>query len=119
MASRPDEAAKQPLNRRWIIRASAQDDQAARARAARAGVRFSDYVRRVSVEGRLVTRRDPASAQALAALTTALNRAGNLVNQQMSIAHINGELPRELLRATDALAAAVEAILTQFNPRGT
>lgn len=43
----------------------------------------------------MVVRRDPAFAQVLADATIAINRAaGNLVNQMMAVAHVEGGCPR-------------------------
>lgn len=99
------------LTRRWIVRASPRDDRAAREKAQLAGIRFSDYLRRMGVDGRVVVRHGADSRADMASLTLALNRAGNLVNQQMVIAHARGELPGELLRLNATLEQAIAAVL--------
>ena len=99
------------LTRRWIVRASPQDDHAAREKARQAGVRFSDYIRRMSVTGRVIVRQAADDRADMASLTLALNRAGTLVIQQMAIAHSRGELPAELLRLNATLEQAIAAVL--------
>ena len=113
MAARVKDETK-ALTRRWIIRASPQDDRLARERARQVGCRFSDYIRRMSVDGRIVLQPEGGlSGDPIVSLTAALNRVGNLVNQQMAIAHSQGRLPQELLRLDAMLEQTIAAVLAR------
>jgi hypothetical protein len=103
---------KSKRTRRWIVRVSDADDQAARANAKRAGLSFSAYLRRMGADGKI------APPDPLVPLVAALNRAGNNVNQQMAIAHVRGALPPLLLRLDALLEHAVRAVMEKLSPIG-
>jgi hypothetical protein len=98
-----------PKTRRWIVRVSDADDRAAREKARSAGLSLSAYVRRMGADGYVVPP-DP-----LYALVAALNRAGNLVNQQLVLAHTRGFIPESLLRLDEKLEAAIDAVLAKYS----
>jgi hypothetical protein len=89
-----------------LLRARCSNDELVRvrAKAVAAGLTVSQFVRRAALTGKV------ASDEPILALVNAINRAGNLVNQQMPIAHSRGELPSELLRANAALEQALLAV---------
>jgi hypothetical protein len=95
-----------PDNLRALLRArcSREEKAAILAKARTAGLTESAYLRRVAVNSNVLP------ADPLYQLVIAINRAGNLINQQMGIAHARGEFPSELLRANAALEAALNAV---------
>jgi hypothetical protein len=97
-------AAEDALNDLLHARCTRAEKDAVRAKAKLAGLRVSAYTRRAVVDSKVLP------ADPLLQLVIAINRAGNLVNQQMPIAHATGEIPSELRRANTALAEALEAV---------
>ena len=98
--------------RRWIVRVSDVDDRNARANAKRAGLSFSAYLRRMGADGKILPP-DPRLAY-----VREIGRAGNLVNQEMAIAHLKGYLPTSLLRLNEELARAMRAAVDIFSSAG-
>lgn len=103
--SRPRKAPGAKSDAMLHFRCTAAEKQRIAANAKRADLTQSVYLKRMALDGELT----PTSP--LLAAVTAINRAGNLVNQQMHIAHRNGELPAELVSLNADLAAAVKSLL--------
>ncbi len=94
--------------RRLIVRVSDEKQARVRAGAAKAGLRVSEYVRRMAVDGRIVVRRDSAYGMSLA---SQLKRVGVNINQLMPIAHLNGEIPPDLVRLWGKLEGILDRII--------
>ena len=90
-----------------MVRVSVDDHSAIRANAQKAGLRLSEYVRRVAVDGHIVNVQQSGYGMALA---SQLRRVGVNLNQLMPIAHMNGELPPEL----DSVFRKLETILDRI-----
>lgn len=93
--------------RRLIVRMTDEERARLRANAAKAGLRVSEYVRRMAIDGEVVVRRDSAYGMSMA---SQLRRIGVLLNQLTRLAHIEGELPPELAQ----LCGRVEGILDKI-----
>lgn len=96
-------------SRRWIIRVSKEEDSQARQHAKRAGVGLSAWIRRGAAPVRVNVPTVPVAP--LQDAVTAINRAGNNVNQQMAIAHTEGRIHPELIRLDAKLEAAIDLLL--------
>ena len=99
--SRPHERSRRI--RRFVIRTSDDEQARIRANARAAGLPVSEYMRRMSIDGRLEVRRESAYGMSLA---SQLRRIGVNLNQLTRLAHIDGEFPRGLpavLRKLDGL----------------
>lgn len=104
-------AAEQKRNRtrRWIIRVTEEEDGQARQHAERAGMGLSAWVRRRSTP---VSSRSPVvPTEPLLAAVRAVNRAGNLVNQEMALAHTEGRVLPVLVSLNAKLETAVDLLL--------
>jgi hypothetical protein len=106
---RPPKQTDEKHMRRWIVRVTDEDDRQARANARNAGLKFSAYLRAMGRDGKVMPP-DP-----MASLVAAVNRAGNLVNQQMAIAHLRQNIPAELRRLDSVLEQTLAAILSRFS----
>ena len=104
--SRKSESAK--LTRRLIVRLSDEDRGRLSCNARRAGLTVSEYVRRMAVDGQVVVRRESGYSFAM---TNQLRRIGVNINQQMAIAHTNGEIPAPLVRLWTKLDALLDRII--------
>ncbi|MBI1355889.1 MAG: hypothetical protein GC160_16235 [Acidobacteria bacterium] len=102
---RKEEAARR--TRRLIVRITDEEQTRIRDGARDAGLPVSEYVRRLVVDGRIVIRRESAYGVSVA---HQLRHIGVNINQQMAIAHLNGELPRDLTR----LWAKLETLLDRM-----
>lgn len=71
----------------------------------------SEYARQQTLNGK-ASPPDP-----LYPLLNALSRAGNLVNQQMAIAHTDGRIPPVLERMDEKLESAIDAVLEMLEQR--
>jgi hypothetical protein len=86
--------------------------QAAQKKAGELQIRkVSEFARQQTVNGK-ASPPDP-----LYPLLNALSRAGNLVNQQMSIAHTDGRIPPVLERMDEKLETAIDAVLEMLDRR--
>lgn len=112
--ARPPKTAADLAHALLRFRCTAAEKRRIAQHARRAGVPVSAYVRLLALAGNELPANDAAPRTAapdpLLALVAAINRAGNLVNQQMAIAHGRGDFPFELLRADEELAAALKAV---------
>jgi hypothetical protein len=79
-----------------------------RAKAAEAGLGVSEYVRRAVIDGEVVVRRESGYGMAMAGQ---LRRIGVNINQQMAVAHLNGEIPPELVRLWGKLEGLLDRII--------
>jgi hypothetical protein len=104
---RPPKQQDEKHMRRWIVRVTDEDDRQARDKAHHAGLKFSAYLRAMGRDGKVMPP-DP-----MASVVAAVNRAGNLVNQQMAIAHARQTIPAELLRLNGVLEETLTAILNR------
>jgi hypothetical protein len=93
--------------RRLIVRVSDEEQTRIRDGARKAGLRVSEYVRRMAIDGEVVVRRDSAYGMSMA---SQLRRIGVNLNQLTRLAHIEGELPPELAQ----LCGRVEGILDKI-----
>lgn len=122
--ARPRKKPTERLHALLRARCSQGELAAVKAQAQRAGLTLSQFVRLAVLNGERLgsgaaslAANDTAPKPALDplhALVLAVNRAGNLVNQQMAIAHLRKELPTELLDADRALEAALRSITEQL-----
>ncbi len=89
-------------------RCTTEEEQLVRARAAGSGTTPSEYVRSMTLRGRVVVRENKAPDMAL---VIELRRIGNNINQQMAIAHAHGEIPVELQRLWAKLELVLDRII--------
>lgn len=106
--ARPRKSDADALTRRLIVRLSDDDRAAIRANARKAGLRVSEYVRRVAVAGHIVNVQQSVYGIAVAAQ---LRKIGINLNQLMPIAHVNGEIPHELNSVWRKLEALLDRII--------
>jgi hypothetical protein len=93
--------------RRLIVRLTDEDRAAICANAQKAGLRLSEYVRRVAVAGHIVHVQQSGYGMALA---HQLRHIGVNLNQLMPIAHLNGEVPPEM----DSVFRKLETLLDRI-----
>jgi len=105
--TRPRKVQTAKRTRRLIVRLTDEDRTAIRANAQKAGLRVSEYVRRVAVDGHIVNAQQSGYSMALA---SQLRHIGVNLNQLMPIAHMNGEIPREL----DSVFRKLETLLDRI-----
>lgn len=105
---RPRKSITERRSRRLIVRVSDADRAAICANAQKAGLRVSEYVRRMAVNGQIVMRQESAYGMSLA---HQLRKIGVNVNQLMPIAHLNGEVPREILTLSTKIEALLDRII--------
>jgi hypothetical protein len=95
-------------SRRLIIRLSEEDDARIRANAGSAGLRLSEYIRRVAIEGKIVVNQQSGYGMAVA---KEVRSVGVLLNQLTRDYHINAEYPPELGRACAKLEVIFDRII--------
>lgn len=94
--------------RRLIVRITDEEQARIREGAREAGLPVSEYVRRMLIDGRIIIRRESAYGVSVA---HQLRHIGVNINQQMAIAHLNGELPRDLARLWSKLEVLLDRML--------
>ncbi|MBI1358251.1 MAG: hypothetical protein GC160_28280 [Acidobacteria bacterium] len=102
--------ARKAANRsqRLIVRLTDEERAAIRAAASDAGLGVSEFVRRAALDRRVVVRSQSAYGMALA---SQLRRIGVNLNQLMPIAHLDGEIPPELLQVAKKIERLLDRIL--------
>jgi hypothetical protein len=93
--------------RRLIVRLTDEERIRLRAKAAEAGLGVSEYVRRAVIDGEVVVRRESGYGMAMAGQL----RRGVNINQQIAVAHLNGEIPPELVRLWGKLEGLLDRII--------
>jgi hypothetical protein len=104
--TRKNEDAKH--TRRLIVRLTDEDQARIRANAQKAGLRLSEYVRRVAVDGQVVVRRETAYGMSLA---FQLRKIGVNLNQLARAANSNGEIPPELAQLCGRMEILLDSVV--------
>ena len=94
--------------RRLIVRLNDEEQTRLRANAQKAGLRVSEYVRRMAVEGHVVVRQQSGYGMALA---SQLRRVGVNLNQLTRLANFNGEVPSELAQVCIQLQTILDRVI--------
>jgi|GEM_PF-2164748 len=98
--------------RRLIVRTSDEEHTLIGRRAADAGLTKSEYARRMLIDGRVEVVEESAYSRSVA---RHLRLIGVNINQQMAIAHLNGELPTALVRLWSKLEVLLDRMLGRLD----
>jgi len=105
--ARPRKKKHGPRSKMIIVRVNDDEQASIRANAKSAGLRLSEFVRRALLDGRVIVRVPTAFGMSVA---FQLRKIGINLNQSMSIAHANGEVPEGLA----AVIKQIEKILNRM-----
>ena len=108
LMTRTPKKASANRTRRLIVRITDEEQTRIRACAREASLPVSEYVRRMSPNGHIIVRRESGYSISVA---HQLRRIGVNINQQMAIAHIDGELPPQLTHLWAKLETLLDRML--------
>ncbi len=106
--ARPRKLETARRTRRLIVRTTDEDQVRISANAQNAGLRVSEYIRRVAVDGHIILRQQSGYGIALA---VQLRRIGVNLNQLTRVANTEGELPEELARLLPKIETILDRVL--------